>query len=163
MSSLVVSIHTLRNTVHTVTRTPRWFPDPWCRTSDKQPTPSGPTTFHHDGDIRRPRQTKTETVEDGDSRGRWQLETKTDSLWRRAKWQLPFSWRHPRVTKTELDTSLMQPADSRAHEGCSSLCSRRSSRWTAPVLSFPNLLSGKRMVTKRWQSPQVMPTGLTED
>ena len=57
----------------------------------------------------------------------------------------------------------MRPADSRAHEGCSSLCSPRSSRGTAPVLSFLNLLSGKRRIMKGWQFPLGVPTGLTED
>ena len=54
------------------TRAPQWLPKPRCRTSDKQPTPSGQTTWHDDGDgkdggRRRRRQTKTETVEDEDS------------------------------------------------------------------------------------------------
>ena len=40
------------------------------------------------------------------------------------------------MTKTELDTSLMRPADSRAHEECSSLRSPRSRRGTAPVLAL---------------------------
>ena len=105
-----------------------------------------PTTgTDEDGDRWRRRRAKTETDEDGYSRRRRQ-----NSLWERAKWQFPHSWRHPRVRKTELDTSsLMQPADSRAHDGCSSLCSPRSSRGTAQILSFLNLLSGKWMVTKR--------------
>ena len=47
------------------------------------------------------------------------------------------------MTKTELDSSpLMRPADSRAREGCSSLCSPRSGRGTAPALPFLSLLSG---------------------
>ena len=54
------------------TRAPQWLPEPRCRTSDKQPTPSGQTTWHDDGDgkdggRRSRRQTKTETVEDEDS------------------------------------------------------------------------------------------------
>ena len=118
-----LTAHTLR------TRKPQWFPDPRCRTSDRQPTLSGTTT---------------ETDEDGHRRRRRQTKTKTNSLWGRAKWQLFYSWRHPRVTNTELDTSpLMRPADSRAHEGCSSLCGPRSSCGTAKVLLFPNLLSVK--------------------
>ena len=179
------------------TRMPWWFPDPRCRTSNRQSTPSGPTTWHYDGDKdgdrRRRTRAKTATYEHDDrltlgtsevaaplqlttsqsdedgggrrrrltktyslwGRAKWQLscswrhprvtKTKTDSLWGWAKWQLPHSWRHPRMTKRQLDTSpLMRLADSRAHEGCSSFCSPRSSRGTAPVLSFLNLLSGKR-------------------
>ena len=126
--------------------------------------PDTTTETDEDGDRRRRRQTKTETVvgEDrhsGDERSSSsptaentlerirRRQTKIDSLWGRAKWQLPYSWRHPWVTRTELDTSpLMRPADSRAHEGCSSLCSPRSSRGTTPVLSFLNLLSGKHQL-----------------
>ena len=125
------------------TRTPRWFPDPRRRTSDRQPTPSGPTTWRYDGDRRRRRQMKTETDEDGDRR------RQTHSGDERSGSSLTAD-DTPRVTKTELDTSpLMQPADSRAYEEYSSLCSPRSSRGTAPVLSILKLLSGKRMVTKR--------------
>ena len=51
-SALYKVLHTLR------TRTSRWFPDPRYRTSDRQPTPSGPNTWHYDGDKRRGRQTK---------------------------------------------------------------------------------------------------------
>ena len=79
--------------------------------------PSTTTGTDEDGDRRR-RWTKTEIDEDGDWRRR------KHSLWGRAKWQLPYSWRHPGVTKTELDNDispLMRLADSRAHEGCSSL------------------------------------------
>ena len=73
------------------------------------------TTKDEDGDGRRRRQTKTGV--DVDGRRRRQSKTKTDSLWGRAKWQLPYSYRHPRMTKTELDTSpLVRPAESRAHE-----------------------------------------------
>ena len=33
---------------------PQWFPDPQCRTSDKQPiVPPGPTSWHYVGDRRR--------------------------------------------------------------------------------------------------------------
>ena len=35
--------------------------------------------------------TKTETDEDGDRRRQRRAKTKTDSLWGRAKWQLPYS------------------------------------------------------------------------
>ena len=102
----------------------------------------------------------TETNEDEFRR----RQTKTDSLWGRAKWQLPYSWRHPRVTKTELDTSsLMRPADSRAPEKCSSLSSPGSTRGTTQVLSFLNLLSAKSKAMKRGQSPKVVSTDLTED
>ena len=48
------------------TRTPWWFPDPRCWTSDRQPTSSGPTTWRYAGDRRRRRRTKTETAEDRD-------------------------------------------------------------------------------------------------
>ena len=142
------------------TRTPQWFPDPQCRTLDRQPKPSGPTTWHHNRDRQIRKRVKTETDEDEDrltlgtsevaaplqlttpqsdedrGRRRWRhLKMKTDSHWGRAKWHLPYSWWQSRVTKTELDTSLlMWPADSQAHEGCSSLCSSRSSRGTAPVI-----------------------------
>ena len=141
------------------------------RTDSRRPLDQPPTTTgtDEDGDGRYRRQTKTETGDVGDRRRRRQAKrrkskTKTDSLWGRAKWQLPNSWRHTRVTKMELDTCpLKRPDDSRANEGCSSLCSPRSSRGATPVFSFLNLLSGKQMVTKRWQSPQVVPTGLTED
>ena len=53
-------------------------------------------------------------------------------------------------------------SDSRAHGGCSSLCSPMPSR-TAPVASFLILLSVKRIAKERGQCPQVVPTGLTED
>ena len=139
------------------TRAPQWLPEPRCRASDKQPTPSGPTTWHHDGDGQRRRQTK------GGGKGRLRRsKTKTVSLWGRANWQLPYSWRHPRVN-TELDTFLVRPAYSRANESCSRLCNPRSSRGTAPVRSFLNSRPGKGRIMKRWQSPQVAPAGLTED
>ena len=111
-----------------------------------------------DRDRRRWRQTKTKTdtlemsevaallhlTTPQSDNGR-QRQTKTYSLWGWVKWQLPYSWQHPRVMRTELDTSpLMQPADSRAREGCSSLCSPTSSHGIAPFLSFLNLLSVKR-------------------
>ena len=51
------------------TRTPRWFPEPRCRTLDRQLTPFGPTTRHYDGDT------------GGD--GRRRRRTETDSLWGR--------------------------------------------------------------------------------
>ena len=51
-----------------------------------------PTHSRHP--LEQPRGTTTETDEDGD---RWRRRrcTKTDALWGRAKWQLPFSWRLP--------------------------------------------------------------------
>ena len=52
--------HTLRM------RLLRWFPDPQRRPSKRQPTASGPTTWHHDGDRQRWRLTKTEADEDED-------------------------------------------------------------------------------------------------
>ena len=131
-----------------------------------------------DGDGRRWRQMKMKTTHSWDQRSgsfliadstpewwRWrQTRIETGSLWGGAKWQLLYSWWHPRVTKTELDISpLMPPTDSWPHEGCSSLCSPRSSHGTTPVLSFLDSLSGKQMVLKPWQSLQVVPTGLTED
>ena len=71
---------------------------------------------------------------------------------------------YPRVTKAELDaTPPMRLADSRDHGGCRSLCSHRSSGRTAPVASFLNLLSVKRISKERRQSPHVVPTGLIED
>ena len=96
---------------------------------------------------------KMEADEGGGKRRLRQSKTKTVSLWGRAYWQLPYSWRHPRVN-TELGTFLVRPAYSRAHESCGSLCNPRSSRGTAPVRSFLNLLPGKRRIMKRWQSPQ---------
>ena len=91
-------LFTMSSTRTLRTRTPWWFPDPRCRTSDRQPTPSGPTKM----ELRRG-QTKTEIDEDGDGRRRRQTKTKKDSLWGRAKWQLPYSCRPPRVTKAEAD------------------------------------------------------------
>ena len=86
----------------------------------------------------RQRKTKTEADEDRDRRRQGQTKTEIDE-------DRDGRRRHPTVTKTELDTSpLMRPADYCAHERSSSLCSPRSSRGTAPVLSFLNLLSGKR-------------------
>ena len=42
---LIISSRALYEVPHTLkTRTPQWFPDPRCRTSDRPPTPSGPTT-----------------------------------------------------------------------------------------------------------------------
>ena len=82
------TFRTLPSTAHTSNTTPRWFQDPRCRTSDRQPTPSWPTTWHYDGDSRRERQKKTETDEDEDRRRWTQSRTKTDSLWERANWQL---------------------------------------------------------------------------
>ena len=45
------------------------------------------------------------TLQSDEDRGRrrWR-QTKTDSIWGRATWQLLYSWRHPGVTTTELDT-----------------------------------------------------------
>ena len=109
-----------------------------------------------DGDGRRWRQMKMKTTHSWDQQSgsfliadgtpewwRWrQTRIETGSLWGGAKWQLLYSWWHPWVTKTELDISpLMPPTDFWPHEGCSSLCSPRSSHGTAPVLSFLNLLS----------------------
>ena len=64
------------------TRAPQWLPEPRCRASDKQPTPSGPTTWQDDGDGQRRRQTKAEANEDWDSRRRRQShsgDVRTDS------------------------------------------------------------------------------------
>ena len=130
---------TLYGISHTLwTRTPRWFPDPQCRTSDRQPTPSGPVTWHYNGDRRRRRLTKAKAHEDGDGRRRRQTHSgdKRTGSSLTAPLQLPYS--------SLTDTSLMRPAYSTAHESCSSLCSPRSSRWTAPFLSFLNLLSEKK-------------------
>ena len=49
------------------------------------------TEVDEDRHGRRRRQTKTEVDEDGDGRRRRQTKSKTDSLWGRAKWQLPYS------------------------------------------------------------------------
>ena len=89
------------------------------------------TEIDEDRDGRRRRLSKTETVEDED---RLTLGTREVAV--------PLQLTTSRVTKAELDTSLIRPADSRAHEGCSSLCSPRSGRGTAPALPFLSLLSG---------------------
>ena len=60
-SALYGVAHTLR------TRSPRWFPDFRCKTSDRQPTHSGPgITTETDEDGNRRRRAKTETDEDKD-------------------------------------------------------------------------------------------------
>ena len=94
---------------------------------------------------------------------KWRQMKKTDALWGLAKRQLPFSWQLPQSDedRTWYLTSYVTP-DSRAHGGCSSLCSPRSSR-TTPVASFLILLSVKCIAMEHRQSPQVVPTGLTED
>ena len=108
LSSLVISRSSLYGAPHKLrTHTPLWFPDPRCRTSGREPTPFGPTTWHYDGDRWRRRQTKTEADEDeadGDGRRqrRRQSKTNTESLWRRANWQLPYSWRPPPEWKQNL-------------------------------------------------------------
>ena len=123
LSSLVISRSSLYGAPHKLrTHTPLWFPDPRCRTSGREPTPFGPTTWHYDGDRWRRRQTKTKTGQmetEGDkgrdSRRRTQNHSGDERTGSSLTADAP-----PRV-KTELDTSpLMQPADSRAHEGCSS-------------------------------------------
>ena len=126
--------------------------------------PQRQTKTEIDDDVgrRKGRRTKTEAEEDGDRRRGSQTHSgvkQSDSS--------P-SADYPGVTRTELNISPpMRLADSRAHEGCSSrcssLCSPRASRRTAPVASFLNLLSVKRIAKERRQSPQVVPTGLTED
>ena len=83
-------------------------------------------------------------METGEDRDR---QRRRHSLWGRAKWQLPYSWRYPRVTKTELDTPpLTQPTDSRAHEGHRSLCSPRSSPWNRSSPVVPQLAFSKTPV-----------------
>ena len=177
------------------TRTPRWFPDPRCRTSDRQPTPSGPTTWHYDGDRRRTekdedgdgrrrRQTKTETGEDGDGRRRRRAKTETDEDGDR---------RRRRQTKTEtvededrltLRTSgvaaPLQLTTPQCDEDGTWYFTSYATRWVPspwrmqqslqpqvqslnrPSPLVPELAFGKTFVKKRWQSPQVVPTGLTE-
>ena len=44
---------------------------------DRQPTPSGSTTWHYDGDRRSRRKMKTETDEDGDRQRRRQMKMET--------------------------------------------------------------------------------------
>ena len=60
------------------TCTPQWFPCPRCWTSDRQPTSSGPTTWHYDGDRRRQRQTHS-----GDKRSGSSLTADHTPEWRR--------------------------------------------------------------------------------
>ena len=65
---------------------PRWFPEPRCRTPDRQPTPSGPTTSHYDGDKRRRTKTETDDDEDthsGDERSGSSLTADDTPEWRR--------------------------------------------------------------------------------
>ena len=134
------------------TRTPRWFPDPWCRTSNRQPTPSGPTTCHHDRDRRRRRQTKTE-AEDG---GRWR---RTHSGDERTGSSLTADdtpqWTQNLILPLSCDPLTPEPMKAAAVSA--------ASRGTVPVFSFLNLLSGKSRIVKRWQFPQVVPSSLTED
>ena len=99
--------------------------------------------------LNQPPSTTTETDEDGHGQRLIRAKTKTDGDEDRLILGTSEVAAPLQMTKTELDTSLMRPADSRVHEGCSCLCRPRSSRRTAPVLSFLNLLSGKRMVSKR--------------
>ena len=50
---LTVSSPVPHSTEYGKTLTPRWFPNSRYKTSDRQPTPSEPTTWHYDGDRRR--------------------------------------------------------------------------------------------------------------
>ena len=85
-----------------------------------------------------------------------QLVATPEWRWRNLMPHLPCDSLTPEPTK---DAAV---SDSSAHEGCSSLCSPRSSRRTAPVASFLNLLSVKRIAKERRQSAQVVPAGLTK-
>ena len=145
----------------------------------------------------RRRQTKMEIDEDWDGRRRRQTKPKTktkiDLFLGRAKWQLPYSWRHPRVTKTEADEDGDSEDEDRLTLGTSEAAApvqlttpqsdkaSHATRWlpspwrmqqslqpqvqscNRPSPLVPELTFRKTLVIKRWQSPQVVPTGLTED
>ena len=129
----------LRSTAQRI-RTPGWSPELWCTMSGRQPMPSGPATWHYDGDRR-----KTKTTHSGDEQTGSSLAADDILEW-----------------NTELESSpVMQPADSWAHEGCSSAALGPAVE--PPSLLFLTLLSDKHRTMECWQSPQVLPTGLTED
>ena len=98
--------------------TPQWSPQLRCTSSERQPTPSGPTPEHYDEDKDR-------------------LTPGTSEL--AAPLQLTSQREIP-----NLDLLLScDPPDIQAHEGCCSHRNPRSGRYTTPSLPFLILLSDK--------------------
>ena len=122
------------------TCTPRWSPELRCTSSDRQSTNSGPTTWHYDED----RQRRTHSVDE--RTGSSLSIDDTPDLTQNLNFLLSCDLHTPKPMKVVVVSATLRPG-----------------RWTTRSLPFLNLLSEKRRAMERWQFPQVLPTGLTED
>ena len=117
-------------------------PDVEHRTDSRRPLdqPPGTTGTDEDGDSWRRRRAKTETDEDGDSRRRRQTHSGDERSGSSLTADDTPEWRRRNL----ILLLSCNPLTPEPMKDAACLCSPRSSRGTALVLSFLNLFSGKR-------------------